>query len=160
MPVAHGHKTDCVQAVCGQFFLQGAGLLLGEAPDRRRPADRLIVMPHLFGARGRNQLGQRLSSDAGEGKIDDVGIAEKIEKKRLDRLRRVGAAKLEQNYTYSPCWVSHPPGILEEGGCYSKSVHRVNVELRRTDYFGQRWTSTLSPISMFIRSSPTSSGPV
>src|ERR1700693_905847 len=83
---------------------------------------------HFLGPRGRNQLGQRLSPTAGKREIDNLGVAKKIEKKRLDRSRRVGAAELEQDYTYSPCWVSHPPRFLEEGGCYSKSICRVNVD--------------------------------
>src|SRR5204863_5281217 len=82
-----------------------------------------------LGPRGRDQPGERLSPNAGKGEIDNFGVTKKIEKKRLDRSRRVGAAELEQDYTYSPCWVRHPPGVLEEGGCYSKSVCRVNVEV-------------------------------
>ena len=77
-------------------------------------------MLHFPGAGGGNQLGQGLASNARKRKINDFGVAEKIKKKRLDSLRRVRAAKLEQYYTYPPCWVSHPPGFLEEGGCYSK----------------------------------------
>ena len=110
------------------FVAQRASLLFGEPPDRRSSADRLVVMLYFLGSGGGNQLGERLAADPGEWEIDNIGIAEQIKKKRLDRSWRVGAAKLEEYYTYSPCWVSHPPGVLEEGGCYSKSVRRVNVE--------------------------------
>src|SRR5882724_8485945 len=99
------------------------------------------MMLHFLGPGGRNQLGQRLASNAGKGKIDDFGVAKKIKKEGFDRLRRVRAAELKENYSYPPCWVSHPPGFLEEGGCYSKSVGRVNEELRLTSYFVVRWTS-------------------
>ena len=42
------------------------------------------------------------------------GSQKEIKKKGLDRLRRVGAAELKENYSYSPCWVSHPPGSLKK----------------------------------------------
>ena len=109
--------------------LQGIGLLLGKAPDGRRATDGRIVMLNFFGPGGRNQLGQGLASKPGKRKINDVGIAKKIKKEGFDRLRRVGTAKLKENYSYPPCWVSHPPVVLAEGGCYSKSVGRVNEEL-------------------------------
>src|SRR5260370_6449633 len=138
MPVTHGHKTICVQAISGQLLPQSAGLLLGKTADRRSSTDRRIVVLHLFGASGGDQFGQRFSSDAGKGKINKVGIAKKIKKEGVNRSRRIRAAELEQNYTYSPCWVSHPPGVLEEGGCYSKSVRRVNVEFAAAPTISER----------------------
>jgi hypothetical protein len=128
MPVAHGHETTCIHTIGSEFVAQRASLLFGEAPDGRSSPDRLVVMLYFLGSSGGNQPGERLAADPGEWEIDDIWIAEQVKKKRLDRSWRVGAAKLEQYYTYSPCWVSHPPGVLEEGGCYSKSVRRVNVE--------------------------------
>ena len=62
MPVAHSHKTTCVQAILGQLRLQSAGLLLGKAPDWRRSANRRIMVLHFLGPRGRDQPGQRLAS--------------------------------------------------------------------------------------------------
>src|SRR6266550_4520250 len=72
------------------------------------------MMLNFFRARARNQLRQRLAAQAGEREVDDIGIAKKIKKERFDCVQRVGAAELEQNYAYSPYWVHHPPGFLEE----------------------------------------------
>src|SRR5436190_23493249 len=72
------------------------------------------MMLNFVGARAGNQLRQRLAAEAGEREVDDIGIAKKIKKERFDCVQRVGAAELEQNYAYSPCWVHHPPGFLAE----------------------------------------------
>ncbi len=138
VPVAHGHKTVRVNAIAAEPLLQHPRLLLGKASNRRGPADYRIVVLYLLRACSGNQLGQRLASNPGKGKINNVGIAEKIKKKGFNSLRRVRAAELKENYSYSPCWVSHPPGVLAEGGCYSKSVGRVNEELRLTSDFEVR----------------------
>src|SRR5437899_3107343 len=72
------------------------------------------MMLNFFGACGGNQLRQRLSSDAGEGKINDIGITEEIKKERFDRFQRIGPTELEENYTHSPYWLHHPLGSLEK----------------------------------------------
>src|SRR6266700_4440585 len=72
------------------------------------------VMLNFFGAGRGNQLRQRLSSDAGEGKINDIGVTEEIKKERFNRLQRIGPAELEENYTHSPYWLHHPLGSLEK----------------------------------------------
>ena len=74
-------------------------MLLGEAPDGRRPADGRIVVLHFLGAGRRNQPGQGFASQPGKREIDDVGIAKEIKKEGLDRLRRVRAAELKENYS-------------------------------------------------------------
>src|SRR5438445_13065839 len=72
------------------------------------------MMLNFFGACGGNQLRQRLSSDAGEGKINDIGVTEEIKKERFDRFERIGPTELEENYTHSPYWPHHPLGSLEK----------------------------------------------
>jgi hypothetical protein len=57
-----------------------------------------------------DELGERLAPDASEWKINYVGIAEQIEKKRLNGLQRVRSAKLEKHYPQPPFRISHPPG--------------------------------------------------
>jgi hypothetical protein len=49
-------------------------------------------MLHFLSTSGGDQLGQWLSPQSGEGKINDLGVRKKIKKKRLNRLRRIGAA--------------------------------------------------------------------
>jgi hypothetical protein len=56
-------------------------------------------MLHFFGAGRGNQPGQGFASQPGERKIDDIGVAKEIEKEGLDRLRRVRAAELKENYS-------------------------------------------------------------
>src|SRR4029077_2160733 len=114
MPVTHGHEAAGVDAGFCQLELQGSGLLFGKPADGRASADDRIMMLNFFGARAGNQLRQRLSAQAGEREVDDIGIAKKIKKERFDCVQRVGAAELEQNYTYSPCWVHHPQSFLAE----------------------------------------------
>src|SRR6267142_2684777 len=72
------------------------------------------MMLNFLGACAGNQFGQRLTAQAGEREVDDIGIAKKIKKERFDCVQRVGAPELEQNYAYSPCWVHHPQGFLAE----------------------------------------------
>src|SRR5438445_1486028 len=72
------------------------------------------MMLNFFGACGGNQLRQRLSSDAGEGKINDIGVTEEIKKERFDRFQRIGPTELEENYTHSPYWLHHSIGSLEK----------------------------------------------
>jgi hypothetical protein len=72
------------------------------------------MMLNFFSARAGNQSCKRLTAQAGEREVDDIGIAKKIKEERFDCVQRVGAPELEQNYAYSPCWVHHPPGFLEE----------------------------------------------
>jgi hypothetical protein len=63
-------------------------------------------------ARGRYQLGQRLSGNAGEGKIDYVRVAEQVVEEWLDALRRIRPSQLEQNYaqfqSISQCFKASP----------------------------------------------------
>ena len=89
----------CVDAVGPQLFLQRVRLLLGEAPDRRGSADGGIVVLNFLRPGRRNQFGQRLAADAGKRKVDDIGVAKKIKKEGLYRLRRVRAAELKENYS-------------------------------------------------------------
>src|SRR5438445_1945308 len=72
------------------------------------------MMLNFFGACGGNQLRQRLSSDAGKGKIKDIGDTEEIKKERFDRFQRIEPTELEENYTHSPYWLHHPLGSLEK----------------------------------------------
>ena len=88
-----------VNAVGPEPFLQRIGLLLGKAPYGRGAADGRIVVLHFLGPRARNQLGQGLASNAGKGKINNIGVAKKIKKEGFNRLRRVRAAELKENYS-------------------------------------------------------------
>src|SRR5256886_2037727 len=72
------------------------------------------MMLNFFSARAGNQSCKRLTAQAGEREVDDIGIAKKIKKERFDCVQRVGAPELEQNYAYSPYWVHHPQGFLAE----------------------------------------------
>ena len=65
-------------------------------------------MLDLLGARAGDQFGERTAPDAGEGKVNDVGIAKQVIKKRLDGLQRVGSSELEQNYPQTPLGLRHP----------------------------------------------------
>jgi hypothetical protein len=49
-------------------------------------------MGHMLGAARRDELGERQAGNPGEGKVDDVGVAEEVVEKRLDRLEGVGKA--------------------------------------------------------------------
>jgi hypothetical protein len=53
------------------------------------------MMLHLARAGSGDQLGESFASDAGERKIDDIGIAKEVVKKRFYCLRAVGSAQLE-----------------------------------------------------------------
>src|SRR5436853_7357260 len=72
------------------------------------------MMLNFFGAGRGNQLRQRLASDAGKRKINNVWVTEEIKKERFDRFQRIGPAELEENYTHSPYWLHHPLGSLEK----------------------------------------------
>src|SRR5580698_10322656 len=108
MPVTHGHEAACVQTLLRQLCFEREGLLLGEAADGRASADRGVVVLHFMGAGGRNEFGKRLSPDAGEGKINDIGIAEEVIKKRFDRSQGVRTTQLKQNYPHTALWFRHP----------------------------------------------------
>ena len=79
-----------------QLLERIAGLLLGEAPDGRSAADGRIVVLHFLGAGRRNQPGQGLASEPSEGKINNIGIAKEIKKKRLDRLQACQGRRAER----------------------------------------------------------------
>ena len=85
-----------------QFGFQSPGLPLGVPPDRRTSANGRVVMLHLAGARGRNQLSQWFAPDAREREVDDIGVAEEVIKKGLDRFQRIGSAELKENYPHTP----------------------------------------------------------
>jgi hypothetical protein len=53
------------------------------------------MMLHFARAGGGNQFSQCFTADTGEGKVNDVGVAEEIVKKRFDRFQAVGSAELE-----------------------------------------------------------------
>ena len=62
-------------------------------------ADGRVVVLNFLGAGRRDQSGQGLAAKPGKREIDNIGVAKKIKKKRLDRLRRVRAAELKENYS-------------------------------------------------------------
>ena len=95
MPVAHSHETTRIQAEGIQFTLKRTRLLLGIAADGRASADGGVMMLYFAGAGGGNQFGQRFAPNAGEGKVNDFGVAEEIVKKRFYRFQAVGSAQLE-----------------------------------------------------------------
>jgi len=60
------------------------------------------VVPHLARSRRRDQFGQGFTPDAGKGKINNIGIAEEVIKKRFDLFQPIWSAQLKQNYTHTP----------------------------------------------------------
>jgi len=66
VPIAHRDKTMRVHAVRGELLLEGAGLLLGEAPDRRCSANRLIVMLYFLARVVEISLASALRADTGK----------------------------------------------------------------------------------------------
>src|SRR6266704_5031710 len=72
------------------------------------------MMLNFFGSGLGNQLRQRLSSDAGKRKVNNIGITEEIKKERFDSFQRIGPTELEENYTHSPYWLHHPLGSLKK----------------------------------------------
>ena len=83
--------------VAAQLGFERGRLPAGEFEDRGTATDLRVMVRHLFGARRRDQLRQRLAGDPGEGKIDDIRIAEKIVEKGLNRLERIRSPQLKQN---------------------------------------------------------------
>jgi hypothetical protein len=108
MPVTHGYKTTRIKAAMLQFRLQRLSLPFGEAPDGRASANGRVMVLYFTGARGLNQFGQRFTADAGEGKVNDIGVAEEVIKERLDRSQRVRTAQLKQNYPHTARCLRHP----------------------------------------------------
>ncbi len=78
-------------------------------PNGRASANGRVVMLHFTGARGGDQLRQRLAADSGKREVNDIGIAKQIVKKGLNRLQRVGSAKLKENYPHTPFCARHFP---------------------------------------------------
>src|SRR5260370_28977260 len=89
MPIPHRHKTPCVDSLAAKVAFQSARLLFSIPPDGRSATDRRVVMLDFARPRGRDQLSQRLTPDAGQRKINNVGIAKEVVKERLDRFQRV-----------------------------------------------------------------------
>jgi hypothetical protein len=112
MPVAHGHKTPGLESGAGQPQLEGAGLLLGEAPNRGSASYNRVMMLNFSGTGAGNEFRQRSASDAGEWKIDNIGVAKQVIQEGLNRLQRVGSAKLEKHYSHTPYFIYHPPRSL------------------------------------------------
>src|SRR5579871_2166270 len=109
MPVPHGHEAVSVDAFFSQGGFQRAGLAFSVRTDRGASADRGVMMLHFSRARGRDQLGERLTSDAGKREVDNVRVAEEVVKEWLDRFQRVGSAELKENYPHTPCCARHSP---------------------------------------------------
>src|ERR1035438_187834 len=89
MPVAHGNETARIKSLTDQLGLESPCLLLGEAANGRPSADGGVVVLNFTGARGRNQFGQSFATEACKREVDDVGIAEKVKKKRFYRSQRI-----------------------------------------------------------------------
>jgi len=51
-------------------------------------ADGGVVVLDLAPRGGGNQFGQRLTTDAGEREVNNVGVAEQVVKERFDRFQR------------------------------------------------------------------------
>src|SRR5450755_1537409 len=118
MPITHGDETACVETGFGQGRFQSAGLPLGEPPDGRASADHRVMMLDFFRTGGGNQLGKRSAAQAGERKIDNVGVGKEIKKERFNGFQSVGSAELEENYTNTPSSDRHSPESLEDEECY------------------------------------------
>src|ERR1700691_1018650 len=108
MPVAHSYEATRIHAVICKFSLERPRLPLSEAADRRASANGCVMMLHFARACGRNKFGQRFSPDAGERKVNNIGIAEKVIKERLYRSQRIRTAQLKQNYPHTARCLRHP----------------------------------------------------
>ena len=74
------------------------------------------MMLHLASASRGNQLGEWFASDACEGEVNNVGVAEKMVKKWFYRFQRVGSTELKENYPHTPCCARHFPTIPRTDG--------------------------------------------
>src|SRR5579862_1257452 len=126
MPVAHGHETLGINPLIAQLTLQRTCLALRMTADRRASTDGRIVMLYFSSTGRRNKLCQRLTTDASERKVNNVGVAEEVVKKRFDRFQRVGSTELKENYPHTPCCARHFPRIPRTQAMYSESSVRVN----------------------------------
>src|SRR5580704_17224599 len=108
MPVAHGDEAAGIDAVRTEFGLESQRLALSEVAYRRAAADSSVMMLYCSSARSRNELGESLAADSSKREVDNVGIAEKVIKKRLDRSQRIRPAQLKQNYHHTTRCLQHP----------------------------------------------------
>src|SRR5579862_5230774 len=95
-PITHRHNHPRV-ARGPESLLQRGGLPHGVFQDGALAADLGVVVGHVFRARRGDEAGQRLARNAGEWKIDDVRIGEKVIEERLDGLERIRTSQLKQH---------------------------------------------------------------
>src|SRR5580692_4110597 len=108
MPVAHSQEAARIQTAIHELGFEGARLALGKAADGRASADSGVVVLHFTGASSRNEFSQRFAADAGKGEVNNIGVAEKVIKERLDRSQGIRTAQLKQNHPHTPCCARHP----------------------------------------------------
>ena len=97
MPVAHRHIRGGIHTTLSQQALQFAGLLLGDAPERRASTDGAVGLLGLAAAQGADQPGQRLL-EGRAGQPNDLRISEEVVQKRTDVLNPLGAPQIQKNY--------------------------------------------------------------
>src|SRR3984885_10648321 len=117
MPVPHGHETPRVYSLISQFSLKGARLALRVRQNRGSSPNGRVVMLHFACASGRDQFGQRFSPEAGEGKVNNIGVAKEVVQKRFDCFQLVGSTELKENYPHTPCCARHSPEIPRTRQC-------------------------------------------
>ena len=89
--MAHGDH-DAGVVVGAQDGFESGGLSHGVLEDGAFAADFIVVVLHFAGARGGDEFGERLAGDAGEGEVDDIGVAEEVIEEGLDTLRGIRPA--------------------------------------------------------------------
>ena len=92
-PQSSGHRFPG-----SKLCLEGPGLPSVNRRDGRSSANGRVVVLHLARSRRRNQFGQGSAPDASKGEVDNIGIAEKVIKKRFDVFQPVRSAQLKENY--------------------------------------------------------------
>src|SRR5579863_6464338 len=131
MPVAHGDEASRVQSLTSEFAFACARLPFGIRPDRRPYANGCVVVLDHPRASPCNQLCKRLGAKAGKREVNDIGIAEEVIKKRLDRFQRVGSAELKENYPYTPCCARHSPESPERTHSTPNPAYESMAELQK-----------------------------
>src|SRR5579863_4697647 len=115
------------------------------------------MMLHLSGAGGGNELSQGLAANAGERKVDDVGVAKEVIKERFDRSQCVRTTQLKQNYPHTAVCLRHSLGFPRTGEftlirgqsqCGNESMERrearqdpprlVLTKIRKCKFYGKR----------------------
>jgi hypothetical protein len=99
MPVTHGYENTRLERMA-QLAFEPAGLKFRQFAEGRPAANLGIVFLDSPGTPRRNKSSQRLAGQPSKREVDDIGIAEEVIEERLDRLKGVRPAQLEEDYPY------------------------------------------------------------